>query len=76
MKKGDIAKMESIHSKLLVVLEKYRGLVDEGCINGCKECLLGKIVIPKRGFPYEYAEGKLYGPLTVCDFLGILMEET
>jgi len=75
VKKTDIIRMESIYSKLQVLLEKYRELVNEGCINGCDKCLLGSIIIPSRSFPYEYAGGKLFGPLTICNLLGILSAE-
>lgn len=74
MKKGDIEKVESIKRGLPNILKKFQELIDEGCINNCEECFLSKVVI-KEGVPYEYARGKLYGPLTICDFLGILLEE-
>lgn len=75
LKKGDIKRLELIRSKLPSILKDYKELIDEGCIDGCEECFLGKVVIKEGNTPYEYAGGRLFGPLSICDFLGILSEE-
>lgn len=74
MKKGDLARLESIKVKLAATLKVYKELIDNGCINGCGECTLGRIIIRDK-VTYEYAGGKLCGPLSICDLLGVLSEE-
>lgn len=67
--------VEPIKLKVLDVLCDFEKLIDRGCIDNCSECWLNEIIIPESKEAYEYASGKLYGPLTICDFLGILQDE-
>jgi len=73
MRKGDSESIQSISSKLGAILGNYKVLVEGGCNDSCKECILGKVVIKKMSFPYEYADAKIEGNLTICDLLGILL---
>ena len=72
----DIKKeVEPIRSKILDILCDFEKLIDKGCIDNCSDCWLNETIIHEGDEAYEYASGKLYGLLTICDFLGILQDE-
>jgi len=72
----DIAKeIEPVKTKLFDILKDFEVLIDKGCIDNCSGCFLNEIIIPESTEAYCYAGGKLWGPLTICDFLGILQDE-
>lgn len=73
MRKGDQVLVESISSKLSVLISKYKTLVDGGCNEACGECSLSRVVIKEQSFPYEYSGCKIFGRMTICDLLGILL---
>lgn len=69
------SEVEPIRTKLFDILANLEKLIDKGCLDNCQSCWLNETIIPEGKEPYEYASGKLYGRLTICDFLGILQDE-
>jgi hypothetical protein len=64
---------EKIKTNLFNLLRDFEELVDTRCGDNCDGCFFDGIILPKREEPYTYAAGTLYGPLTVCDLLNIML---
>jgi len=41
----------------------------------CNTCVLNKVLV-KSKVEYEYGDGKLIGSLSICDLLGVILEES
>jgi hypothetical protein len=74
MKKIESRKKD-LEELLPKLLRAYKGLINEGCMDRCNTCVLNKVLVRSR-VEYEYGEGKLIGTLSICDLLGVILEES